>query len=83
MKKNLILIFACLMLTGCGMYNKYEQSTPTPSDVFGTDESIKVATGETTIAQMSWREFFTDPCYSSSSNRCWQTIPTLTPRASL
>ena len=61
MKKNLILIFACLMLTGCGMYNKYEQSTPTPSDVFGTDESIKVATGETTIAQMSWREFFTDP----------------------
>ena len=61
MKKNLILIFACLMLTGCGMYNKYEQKTPTPSDVFGTDESIKVATGETTIAQMSWREFFTDP----------------------
>ena len=50
-----------LMLTGCGIYNKYEQNTPTPSDAFGSDESIKAATGETTIAQMSWREFFTDP----------------------
>ena len=49
------------MLTGCGIYNKYEQNTPTPSDAFGSDESILAATGETTIAQMSWREFFTDP----------------------
>jgi len=61
MKKYCILIFACLALTSCGIYNKYEQKTPTPSDAFGADESIKAATGETTIAQMSWREFFTDP----------------------
>ena len=33
-----------LMLTGCGLYNKYEQNTPPPSDAF----------------EMSWREFFTD-----------------------
>lgn len=60
--KNIIAVAAVgLMLTGCGIYNKYEQNTPTPSDAFGTDESIKAATGETTIAQMSWREFFTDP----------------------
>ena len=50
-----------MMLTGCGIYNKYEQNTPTVSDAFGTDKSIVSATGETTIAQMSWREFFTDP----------------------
>ena len=50
-----------LMLTGCGLYNKYEQNTPTPSDAFGTDESIKATAGETSIAGMSWREFFTDP----------------------
>ena len=50
-----------LMLTGCGLYNKYEQNASAPSDVFGTDEGIKAANGETTIAQMSWREFFTDP----------------------
>ena len=49
-----------LMLTGCGLYNKYEQNTPTPSDAFGTDESIKAGAGETSIAEMSWREFFTD-----------------------
>ena len=50
-----------LMLTGCGLYNKYEQNTPTPADAFGTDKSIEAATGETNIAQLSWREFFTDP----------------------
>lgn len=50
-----------LMLTGCGIYNKYEQNTPTPSDAFGSDEGIKAANSETTIARMSWREFFTDP----------------------
>ena len=50
-----------LMLTGCGIYNKYSQNTPTPADAFGHDASIQAATSETTIAQMSWREFFTDP----------------------
>ena len=61
MKKNIVIILACLMLTGCNIYKKYEQTTPTPSGVYGTDESIKAGSGETTIAQMSWREFFTDP----------------------
>ena len=60
--KNIIFTAAVsLMLTGCGLYNKYKQDTPTPADAFGTDMSIKSATGETSIAQMSWREFFTDP----------------------
>ena len=60
--KNIIFTAAVsLMLTGCGLYNKYKQDTPTPADAFGTDMSIKAATGETSIAQMSWREFFTDP----------------------
>ena len=50
-----------LLLTGCGIYNKYEQQTPTPVDAFGTTQDIRQATGEKSIAQMSWREFFTDP----------------------
>ena len=50
-----------LMLTGCGIYNKYEQKTTTPADAFGQDANIKAASSESTIAQMSWREFFTDP----------------------
>ena len=50
-----------LMLTGCGIYNKYEQNTPTPADAFGTEENIQAAAGNTSMAQVSWREFFTDP----------------------
>ena len=63
--KRISNIFAAaavsLLLTGCGIYNKYEQKTPTPADAFGTSQDIEHATGETSIAQMSWREFFTDP----------------------
>ena len=50
-----------LMLTGCGIYNKYEHNTPTPADAFGTEENIQAAAGNTSMAQVSWREFFTDP----------------------
>ena len=60
--KNIIVTAAVgLLLTGCGIYNKYEQNTPTPADAFGTSQDIEQATGEQSIAQMSWREFFTDP----------------------
>ena len=46
-----------LLFTGCGLYNKYEQKTETPPDVFG----IQGGDSGESIAQMSWREFFTDP----------------------
>jgi len=60
--KNIFIVAAVsLMLTGCGIYNKYEQKTVTPADAFGSSHDIKQATSETSIAQMSWREFFTDP----------------------
>ena len=58
------IIFAAVvstMLTGCGIYNKYEQKAETPADVFGTTLDSKVST-DGSLAQMSWREFFTDPC---------------------
>ena len=59
---NIIIAAAVsLMLTGCGIYNKYEQKTPVPADAFGTDGNVKTFAGETSLAQMSWREFFTDP----------------------
>jgi len=50
-----------LILTGCGIYNKYEQKTQAPADVFGAGQDVSQATGQQSIAQMSWREFFTDP----------------------
>ena len=49
------------ILTGCGLYNKYEKTVEESADVFGNDQGIKAAMGETSIAEMSWREFFTDP----------------------
>ena len=52
-----------LMLTGCGLYNKYEQRAEAPADAFGSTMpgASAGAGGSESIAQMSWREFFTDP----------------------
>lgn len=57
----LVTATVSFLLTGCGIYNKYEQKSDTPADAFGTDASIQAATSDSTIARMSWREFFTDP----------------------
>ena len=60
--KNIIIAATVgVMLTGCGLYKKYEPNTPTPADAFGVNKEITQAQGEQTMAQMSWREFFTDP----------------------
>ena len=56
-----ISIALCFMLTGCGLYNKYESKATVPDNVFGTTKDIMDAQGGTTMAQVSWREFFTDP----------------------
>ena len=59
---NIIVAAAVsMMLTGCGLYNKYEKTVQDPADPFGTTQDITSATSETSIAEMSWREFFTDP----------------------
>ena len=50
-----------LMLTGCGLYNKYEQTVEAPADAFGQMDGSFTAGGEASLAQMSWQEFFTDP----------------------
>ena len=62
-KKVLAAVAASMMLTGCGIYSKYENKTQTPDNVFGTsmlDEKVTEANANS-IAQMSWREFFSDP----------------------
>ena len=60
--KNIIAVAAVGMtLTGCGIYNKYEQKVEAPANAFGTTQDIESAAGSTSLAQMSWREFFTDP----------------------
>ena len=64
MKKlsNIIVAAAVsFMLTGCGLYNKYEKTVEEPADVFGSSVLSTSAPGDATIADLSWREFFTDP----------------------
>ena len=59
---NIIVAAAVsFLLTGCGLYNKYEKSVEEPADVFGSTQDIQGASSSESIAQMSWREFFTDP----------------------
>lgn len=62
-KLSNIIIAAAVstMLTGCGLYNKYEKTVEKPAGVFGNSQDIVSASSESTIADMSWREFFTDP----------------------
>jgi NodT family efflux transporter outer membrane factor (OMF) lipoprotein len=64
MKRKILFITAAavsFLLTGCGIYNKYEQKNEIPADVIGTSQDVLSAQGGTSLAQMSWREFFTDP----------------------
>jgi NodT family efflux transporter outer membrane factor (OMF) lipoprotein len=60
---NLTIVAAVsLTLTGCGIYDKYQQKADIPTNAFGIGLSDNAAlTTGPSIAQMSWREFFTDP----------------------
>ena len=55
---NKIILAAAvsLLLTSCGLFKKYESTATVPDDVFGT-----AVAGGTSMAEISWREFFTDP----------------------
>lgn len=60
MKINNIIFTAAvsLMLTGCGLYDKYEQKAEAPANAFGTIQGASA--DSVSLADMSWREFFTD-----------------------
>ena len=59
--RNIIALALCMMLTGCGLYDKYNQTVETPVDAFGPMDGGATSGGGESLAQMSWREFFTDP----------------------
>jgi NodT family efflux transporter outer membrane factor (OMF) lipoprotein len=58
---NIIALALCVMLTGCGLYDKYNQTVEAPVDAFGPMDGGTTSGGGESLAQMSWREFFTDP----------------------
>lgn len=63
MKKILYIVLSAAILSSCGVYKKYQSQTDVPDGLFGTGDSIaQVATSDSSsIAEVSWREFFTDP----------------------
>ena len=63
MRKYIAIILAGLVLSSCGVYKKYKSQNDAPEDLFGSGDSIaQVALSDTaSIAEISWREFFTDP----------------------
>jgi len=58
---NIIALALCVMLTGCGLYDKHNQTVEAPVDAFGPMDGGATSGGTESLAQMSWREFFTDP----------------------
>ena len=62
MKKIVLFFAASLLLTSCGLYKKYEKKAEAPADLFGSNMLGSFsANGNESLAQLSWREFFTDP----------------------
>ncbi len=51
----------CLAFAGCGIYNKYTPQSEIASDLYGSTEDIIAVQADSSIANLSWREFFTDP----------------------
>ena len=59
MKKQIItLAVTGLLLSGCGIYTKYEPVTSVPDQLYGGEV---VAEDTASLGNMDWREFFTDP----------------------
>lgn len=62
MRKILSIVLAALVMSSCGVYKKYHSQTDVPNDLFGSGDSIaQAAFNDSTIASLSWREFFEDP----------------------
>lgn len=59
MKKQIItLAVTGLLLSGCGIYTKYEPVTSVPDQLYG---GKVVAEDTASLGNMDWRELFTDP----------------------
>ena len=64
MKKILIFSSAVLMLSSCGLYNKYERPNVNTSGLFRdvtSDVDTLVTNTDENFGQLPWRDVFTDP----------------------
>ena len=58
MKKHLYLIGVSMMLSSCGIYTNYHKQEAVPDGLYGEEVAVDSTAG---LAEMSWRELFTDP----------------------
>lgn len=65
MKKSIYLIMSCtLLLSSCGIYNKYKRPEVNTQGLYRdvtSDQDTLVAADTTTLGSTPWREVFTDP----------------------
>ena len=59
MKKIIILSAATLVLSSCGIYNKYKPVSEVPEGLYGSE--TVAATDTTNFGNLPWKEVFTDP----------------------
>ena len=57
----LILVLCTIGMSGCGVYRKYKSQTDVPENMYGANDSIKQYEADSSIADISWRDFFQDP----------------------
>lgn len=57
-RKHIILISAALLLSGCGVYRRYERPNVRTENLYTQYDSSDT----TTVADKKWHELFTDPC---------------------
>ena len=61
--QSAIIIALCAVMSSCGVYKKYQSQTNAPENLYGSGDSIAQAAlaDSSSIASISWKEFFTDP----------------------
>lgn len=60
MKKIIPFAALSLLLSSCGIYNKYKPATEVPQNLYGT-ETEALATDTVSLGNVDWRTLFTDP----------------------
>ena len=59
MKKILLLTATAALLSGCGIYNRYQPVETVPEDLYGNQ--VAQPSDTTNFGNVHWREVFTDP----------------------
>lgn len=59
-KQKFIILGTTLLLSGCGIYTKYEPQDTVPDNLCG-EEAASLSADTTSIADIDWRDFFNDP----------------------